>query len=226
MKFLFKDFFLIHLFDFESSKKSPFVIDAFPRFGRLTRLSFPCHTQKWLTAKKNKFQSISYLDKSRHVYWTFSIFRINVACRFIQDGRQSGYSKKCTSIQLPSAIPATAPGMFGCLVEWLMVGRMADQLLGCWVPTSSKMGPKRIARRSPDHPKTDQVGPQIHSKIHQNGSQNRPKSLPGGLLEGSGEVLGPSWPQDGPKVAPRGPKTSKKQFWGALLGGKLEAKID
>ena len=71
-----------------------------------------------------------------------------------------------------------------------------------------------IARRSPDHPKTDQVGTQIHSKIEQNGRQNGSKSLPRGLLEGSGGVLGPSWLQDGPKKQ----KTSENQFLGPPLG--------
>ena len=75
-----------------------------------------------------------------------------------------------------------------------------------------------IARRSPDHPKTDQVGTQIHSKIEQNGSQNGSKSLPRGLLEGSGGVLGPSWLQDGPKKQ----KTSENQFLGPPLGRHVE----
>ena len=33
-----------------------------------------------------------------------------------------------------------------------------------------------IARRSPDHPKTDQVGTQIQSKIKQNGREIGPKT--------------------------------------------------
>ena len=61
---------------------------------------------------------------------------------------------------------------------------------------------------------------QIHPKLHQNGGRNHSKSLPGGLLEGSGGVLGPSWLQDGPKKQ----KTSENQFLGPPLGRHVGTK--
>ena len=79
---------------------------------------------------------------------------------------------------------------------------MVDQLLGCWVPTSNKMGRKS----------TNSV-----AKSHQDVAPNPPKWKCWGAscvgLWGSWRVLGGSWGHLGPKMVPRAKKTSKKYFW-------------
>ena len=83
-----------------------------------------------------------------------------------------------------------------------------------------------------------QMSLQVGTNIHPNRPQIHPVGAPksmnlgfqiglGGLLEGSwGWVLGPSWPQDGPKLAPRTlhDRICKQKL--RLLGAKLEPKID
>ena len=88
-----------------------------------------------------------------------------------------------------------ARDMFGWLVEWLMVGRTADRLLGCWVPTSSKMGPKCT---------------NLMAKSHQDVAPNPSKSRCWGVLRASWEVLRGSWGGLRGSLAPRWPQEPKK----------------
>ena len=96
---------------------------------------------------------------------------------------------------------------------------MADQWVGCWVPTSSRMGPKC----------TNSVA-KSHQDVAQNPSTSRCWGVLGpssGCLGGSwralGGVLGPSWPQEAPRhqkgerrgtefAPPRTPKLGPKSI--------------
>ena len=64
-------------------------------------------------------------------------------------------------------------------------------------PTSASQDPVPL-------PKPTKLGPKIHQIGVQNPSSWGPKTIKISLGRGLGEVLGPSWPQEGPRPLPRG----------------------
>ena len=104
----------------------------------------------------------------------------------------------CTNISISSCLRPSRH----CACDVRLVGRMADQLLGCWVPTSSRMGPKF----------TNSVA-KSHQDVAQNPSKWRCWGVLGpssGCLGGSWRALGGSWGHLGPKMAPRWPQEAQK----------------
>ena len=67
----------------------------------------------------------------------------------------------------------------------------------------------------PNRQKINQKSFKNQSKIYQNCSQNRSKSVHRAVLEGSWAILAPRWPQDGPKS----PQNFENRFLGPPLGG-------
>ena len=65
------------------------------------------------------------------------------------------------------------------------------------VPTNASQDPVPL-------PKPTKLGPKIHQIGVQNPSSWGPKTIKIDLGRGLGEVLGPSWPQEGPRPLPRG----------------------
>ena len=105
------------------------------------------------------------------------------------------------------------------------IGRMPEGLFQRLSRHSTKQTTSQTTNQTTSQPKTHQVGPQnpskiyqVGAKIHQDGGQNRAKSVPRCLWEAS-------WAGLGAKRAPRAKSCPKQQRWVRPFGCQVGAKI-